>query len=135
MQRQGPCLPQSICYWSGESYYGVLMPCIALAVLQVPNVTVAEINIELEFQMTFVLEYDASAGVWGAPRKAKMEMLHLDRTVRGNNVPLPRTLLRSGHSLLPLRPAVHACSGDLGSGCGLQSLPVFRRKSHKRQRA
>ena len=38
---------------------------------QVPNVTVAEINIELEFQMTFVLEYDASAIVWGAPRKAK----------------------------------------------------------------
>jgi len=63
-------------------------------VLQVPNVTVAEINIELEFQMTFVLEYDASANVWDAPRKAKVEMLHLDRTVRGNNVPLPRTLLR-----------------------------------------
>ena len=61
---------------------------------QVPNVTVAEINIELEFQMTFVLEWDASAGTWGAPQKAKMEMLHLDRTVRGNSVPLPRTLLR-----------------------------------------
>lgn len=39
--------------------------------VQVPNVTVAEINIELEFQMTFVLEYDASANVWGAPAKAK----------------------------------------------------------------
>lgn len=39
---------------------------------QVPNVTVAEINIELEFQMTFVLEYDASANVWGTPRKAKV---------------------------------------------------------------
>ncbi len=70
------------------------LPDIARDVLQVPNVTVAEINIELEFQMTFILEYDVSAGVWGAPRKAKMEMLHLDRTVRGNNVPLPRTLLR-----------------------------------------
>lgn len=56
--------------------------------------TVAEINIELEFQMTFVLEWDPSAGEWGPPQKARMEMLHLDRTVRGNNVPLPRTLLR-----------------------------------------
>ena len=42
---------------------------------QVPNVTVAEINIELEFQMTFVLEYDASANVWGAPRKAKASLV------------------------------------------------------------
>ena len=42
---------------------------------QVPNVTVAEINIELEFQMTFVLEYDASANVWGAPRKAKASIV------------------------------------------------------------
>lgn len=61
---------------------------------KVPNVTVAEINIELEFQMTFVLEWDPSAAEWGPPQKARMEMLHLDRTVRGNNVPLPRTLLR-----------------------------------------
>lgn len=115
---------------------------LAWLLAQVPNVTVAEINIELEFQMTFALEYDASANVWGAPRKAKarvvrdhlqtsqslyhmccrlphlrssaylsmrtsrcwksphrrlssqVEMVHLDRTVRGNNVPLPRTLLR-----------------------------------------
>lgn len=67
--------------------------------VQVPNVTVAEINIELEFQMTFVLEWDASAGTWGPPQKAKMEMLHLDRTVRGNSVPLPRTLLRCAPNL------------------------------------
>jgi len=44
-------------------------------------------------------------GVWETPQKAKCEILFLDRTVRGNTIPLPRTLIR--WSQKPLPPCVH----------------------------
>ncbi len=36
----------------------------------------------------------SAAGAWEAPKKAKCEILFLDRTVRGNSIPLPKTLIR-----------------------------------------
>lgn len=111
---------------------------------KIPNATIREIDVELEFKMQLIFEYNRCATAtsdvehpasvlifetpcraskvclglmmpresvdndamwrlccsqlgWHVPVKPKFDILFLDRAVKGNSVPLPRTLIRSSH--------------------------------------
>lgn len=61
---------------------------------KVPNLTLKEIMLEVECKLVATVEFSPMFG-WQAPERSSFEILHLERKVTGNNLPLPRTLIKT----------------------------------------
>eukprot|EP01025_Chloroclados_australasicus_P054394 TRINITY_DN6444_c1_g1_i9.p1 TRINITY_DN6444_c1_g1~~TRINITY_DN6444_c1_g1_i9.p1 ORF type:complete len:1276 (+),score=187.54 TRINITY_DN6444_c1_g1_i9:169-3996(+) len=59
---------------------------------KVPNLTAAEVSLEVECKATAEFEYSQMSG-WSTPQRIKVDVLHLRRSVRGNSLPLPQALI------------------------------------------
>ncbi|KAK9816598.1 hypothetical protein WJX72_002556 [[Myrmecia] bisecta] len=84
---------------SGRQGMFVVLRCEAMGLVgekgtQLPNVSIGELSLELEFQLTLTFTYTSVKG-WQVPAKPTFEIAHLGRVVKGNSVPLPKTLLRA----------------------------------------